>query len=80
MPLDNSSRHNANSEFLRQFAVTIEVFLILRCLSYIDRILRDIAVQMVPVATSESVGGIDCWITHSGSTTSCACWLAAWRM
>jgi len=73
VPFDNRPGYNAYFEFASQFAVAIEVFLILRCLSYVDRIFGNVAVQMVPVVTSEDVYKLNRWIAYSGNTTSCAC-------
>jgi hypothetical protein len=50
VPFDNSSRNDTDLKLSCQFAVPVEVFLILRRLSYVNRVLGDIAVQMIPVA------------------------------
>jgi hypothetical protein len=80
VPFDNGSRNDTDLKFSCQFAVPIEVFLVLRRLSYVNRILGDIAVQMIPVAVLGKGIQQGAQIPHSGKTTSCACRLAAWSI
>lgn len=70
---DDSSWNDTDLKLSCQYAVPIKVFLILRRLSYVNRVLGDIAVQMISVAALGKVYKKDSRITHSGKTTSCAC-------
>jgi hypothetical protein len=58
MPFDDSTRHDTHFELTCQVAVPIEIYMILRCLGYVCRILGKVAVEMVPVAKSEQLNGI----------------------